>query len=187
MSCACLHKCINRCVVIKTEHPIKPTTAGPEVSSSPGRPRNLETSLVETVPWQHRTTSTSQQTNRSPDTPDEIHLPGTAENTGPNSKAEGASNGEKDKHDETQVTEDGDMPAYLLTAADAKMDEVYDDHVHMNDGTHLTGNIPDDPKWQDYWRRLVVFPETFYNIPKGPTGKRFLGLLTKEFLGWMIG
>jgi hypothetical protein len=29
----------------------------------------------------------------------------------------------------------------------------------------------------------VVFPETFYNIPKGPTGKRFLGLMTKELLG----
>jgi hypothetical protein len=54
----------------------------------------------------------------------------------------------------------------------------------MNDGAHLTGNIPDDPKWQDYWRRLLVFfPETFYNIPKGPTGKQFLGILTKELLG----
>jgi hypothetical protein len=57
------------------------------------------------------------------------------------------------------------MPAYLLTAADVKMDVVYGDHVHMNDRTHLTRNIPDD-----YWRRLVFFPETFYNIPKGPTG-----------------
>jgi hypothetical protein len=60
------------------------------------------------------------------------------------------------------------------------MDEAYGDHVHWNDGTHLTGEITDDHEWQDYWRRLIVYPETFYNIPKGPTGKRFLGLLTKE-------
>jgi hypothetical protein len=185
-SCACLRKCINKCVVIKTEHPNESTTlesAGPEVPPSPGRPHNLETSLVETVPWQHRTAPTSQQTNRSPNTPEEIHLPGTTENTGLNSKAEGASNGEKDKNDEAQFTEDGDMPAYLLTAADAKMDEVHGDIVHLNDGSHLTGNIPDNPKWQDYWRRLVVFPETFYNIPKGPTCERILGLLMKELLG----
>jgi hypothetical protein len=47
----------------------------------------------------------------------------------------------------------------------------------------LNREYPDDPAWQDYWRRLVVFPETFYNIPKGPTAKRFIGLLTKDLLG----
>jgi hypothetical protein len=154
-TCACLHKCINKRVVIKTKHPIESTTletAGPEMPPSPGRPHNLEMSLVETVLWQHWTSPTSQSTSRSPDTPDELLFPGTTENTGPNSKAEGASSGEKNKNSETQFSEDGDMPAYLLTAADVKMDEVYGDHVHMNDGTHLTGNIPDDPVWQDYWR-----------------------------------
>jgi hypothetical protein len=35
------------------------------------------------------------------------------------------------------------MPAYLLTAADAKMDEVYGDHVHvMNDGMFTNREYP---------------------------------------------
>jgi hypothetical protein len=47
----------------------------------------------------------------------------------------------------------------------------------------LTGGIVDDYEWQNYWRGLTVFPEFFYNMPKGPTGKCFLGMLTQELLG----
>jgi hypothetical protein len=79
--------------------------------------------------------------------------------------------------------EDINLPAYALTAIDLKMDAVYGDHVHWNDGTHLTGGIVDDYVWQDYWRRLTVFPKFFHNIPKGPTGKRFLGMLTQKLSG----
>jgi hypothetical protein len=70
-----------------------------------------------------------------------------------------------------------------LTATDIKLDEVYGDHAHLNDGTHLTGDVADDLKWQKYWRRLVVLPETFYDLPKGKTGKRSLSMLTAELSG----
>jgi uncharacterized protein Usg len=79
---------------------------------------------------------------------------------------------QKEKEQEIRFDEDNDLPAYALTATDLKMDAVYGNHVHWNDGTHLTGGMVDDYAWQDYWRR-----------PKGPTSKRFLGMLTQELSG----
>jgi hypothetical protein len=66
---------------------------------------------------------------------------------------------QKEKEQDIRFDEDNDLPAYSLTATDLKMDAVYGDHVHWNDGTHLMGGIVDDYAWQDYWRRLTVFNE----------------------------
>jgi hypothetical protein len=55
--------------------------------------------------------------------------------------------------------EDGDLPgATPLSDADILLDTVYGDHVHQNPGNHLNGGVPDDAKWQEHWRQLVVFP-----------------------------
>jgi hypothetical protein len=77
----------------------------------------------------------------------------------------------------------GDLPDYIMSEADKMMDGAYGDHVHQNPGKHLNGGIADDPVWQDYWRRLVVFRSTNYDVPKGKVGKRFLTLLTGELNG----
>jgi hypothetical protein len=78
----------------------------------------------------------------------------------------------------------GDLPDYIMSEADQKMNDVYEgDHVHQNPGQHLTGGVADDSVWQDYWRRLVIYQSSNYNVPKGKVGKRFLALLTTELNG----
>ena len=74
----------------------------------------------------------------------------------------------------------GNLPDYIMLEADEMMDGAYGDHIHQNPGQHLNGGITDDPVWQDYWRRLVVFRSTNYDVPKGKVGKRVLTLLTGE-------
>ena len=41
-----------------------------------------------------------------------------------------------------------DLQGHRLTPCDHKLRSVYGDHVHRNDGTHLTGGISDDALWQ---------------------------------------
>jgi hypothetical protein len=188
VSSVCLYQCKNQCVEIKTEGRLGETEtekACTETPSFPGLARRLDQSLAETVPWQHRTAKTSQPPTMSPSRPN--IQPSTA-TKGANQALTPAVNGtkgteRKGKEHEIRFDEDNDLPAYALTATDLKMDTVYGDHVHWKDDTHLTGGIVDGYALQDYWRRLTVFPETFYNIPKGPTGKRLLGMLTQELSG----
>jgi hypothetical protein len=63
------------------------------------------------------------------------------------------------------------------------MNEVYGDHVHHNPGKHLTGGVTNDSVWQDYWRHLVIYQSSNYDVPKGKVGKQFLALLTMELNG----
>ena len=37
-----------------------------------------------------------------------------------------------------------DLPDSVIIDIDRRMDGVYEDHVHQNDGTHLNGGIADD-------------------------------------------
>ena len=60
---------------------------------------------------------------------------------------------------------------------------VYSDHVHDNDGTHLSGEIDDDATWQHYWLRMVQLPSTRYQAPPGKIGRRFLTIFTSELRG----
>jgi hypothetical protein len=79
-------------------------------------------------------------------------------------------------------TEPGaDHPAYQLTPADELLDSVLGDHVHSNDGRHLTGGVTDDCRWQTRWQRMVQISPTRYSVPKGTVGRRFLTILTNEF------
>jgi hypothetical protein len=77
----------------------------------------------------------------------------------------------------------GDLPDIELSDADRMMDKVYGYHVHQNPGTHLSGLIPDDKMWQDYWQRLIVFPSQTYNAPLGAVGRRFIKMLAKMLVG----
>jgi hypothetical protein len=63
------------------------------------------------------------------------------------------------------------------------LDKVYGDHVHANNGTHLSGGVSDDKTWQKYWKSLVAFSPARYDTPKGRTGKRFISMLADEFQG----
>jgi hypothetical protein len=66
------------------------------------------------------------------------------------------------------------FPDAIISDADRMMDKVYGDHVHQNPGTHLDGGIADDTMWQDYHRRLIVYPSQRYDAPSGSVGRRFV-------------
>jgi hypothetical protein len=66
------------------------------------------------------------------------------------------------------------------------MDKVYADHAHQNPGTHLRGDIPDDEMWQDYWRRLIVFPSQTYDAPLGAVGCRFIEMPADMLAGIQV-
>ena len=79
------------------------------------------------------------------------------------------------------TTEAGaDLQGHRLTPCDIKLRSVYGNHVHRNDGTHLTGGIYDDALWQTRWRRISNLTLRFYDAPKGKAGQRFVILLTEE-------
>eukprot|EP00957_Ditylum_brightwellii_P175702 13378176-Ditylum_brightwellii.AAC.1 len=44
------------------------------------------------------------------------------------------------------------------TQADEWLIGVYGDTLHCNDGTHLTGGVPDDLQWQQRWLKLARIP-----------------------------
>jgi hypothetical protein len=82
------------------------------------------------------------------------------------------------------VTEEGaDSPEYVATEADRRLDSVYGDHPHQNDGRHLNGGVADDPFWQARWKRVAGLPQSHYSVPSGRVGRRFLAMLTREFKG----
>jgi hypothetical protein len=76
-----------------------------------------------------------------------------------------------------------DLPGYSITDADRKLDEVYGDHVHDNDGTHLSGGINDDRLWQRYWQQIAQEKPRRYNLPQSKEGKLFLTQLVLELQG----
>ena len=52
-------------------------------------------------------------------------------------------------------------------STDRRLDSVYGDHPHHNDGRHLDGGVVDDPFWQGRWKRIVQLPLmlTLYSVP----------------------
>ena len=92
-------------------------------------------------------------------------------------EAESAGSREKEKDKEGKAMESGDLPDAIISEADGMMDKVYGDHVHQNSGQHLKDGVSDDAEWQDYWRRLIVFPSQMYDVPSGAVGKRFLEMV----------
>lgn len=67
--------------------------------------------------------------------------------------------------------------------AHRRLREIYGDHPHDNDGTHLHGNLPahEDLQWQRWWKTLVSYPPANYSVPQGKVGRRFISILVAEF------
>ena len=59
----------------------------------------------------------------------------------------------------------GDVPGYVPTPEDLRLQEVYGNWVHGNLGMHLDGGVTDDLAWQAWWRDLVVMPSRRYDAP----------------------
>ena len=77
----------------------------------------------------------------------------------------------------------GDLPGAIIPESYLRLKEVYGDHPHANDGTHLDGGIADDQVWQGYLRRLIPLPTRRYHLPGNQVGKRFLRRLVVELEG----
>ena len=67
--------------------------------------------------------------------------------------------------------EGSDLSDYTITKADTLLDEIYGDHIHDNDGTHLNGGIANDSTWQSWWLRLVQHHPRRYVVPRGKVGR----------------
>ena len=77
----------------------------------------------------------------------------------------------KKKSENTEVEDGSDLPGYVRTLADQKLDDVFGDHVHSNNGTHLSGGVKDDTLWQNFYNEILPYTATHYDVPKGGVGK----------------
>ena len=81
-------------------------------------------------------------------------------------------------------TEDvANLPGHTLTACEQKLCLVYGDHIHRNNGTHLTGGIADNALWQTICHRISNLIPMLYDAPNVKAGRRFVTLLTEELRG----
>jgi hypothetical protein len=85
----------------------------------------------------------------------------------------------KDPDPDPIIEQEGDLEGAILSEADRMLHKVYGDYVHQNSGQQLNGGVEDDRLWQDYWRRLIVFPASTYDAPSGAVGHRFIEKLAE--------
>ena len=82
-----------------------------------------------------------------------------------------------------EIDEGADLPDYVPTEADWRLDEVLGDHIHDNDGSHLDGGISDDALWQARHRLLTAFPSRQYAPPSCRVGKNIIAQFRHELEG----
>ena len=79
-------------------------------------------------------------------------------------------------------TEEGkDLQEFNPVKARLLLREVYGDFPHNNDGTHLSGGVPDDAMQQIRWRRIAAQLDSWYSTPLGEVGRRFTAVLDVEW------
>ena len=64
-----------------------------------------------------------------------------------------------------------DLPDYVVTEADRRLDKVYGDHPHSNAGTHLSGGVDQDKLWQNRWLETMQLATTTYTVPRALCGQ----------------
>ena len=75
------------------------------------------------------------------------------------------------------------MPKYEPTPADKKLDMVYGDHVHQNNGSHLSGGVDDNAAWQACWTQLCGVSHRHYSVLSGQIGRMFIWGLASKICG----
>jgi hypothetical protein len=93
---------------------------------------------------------------------------------------------EEDDTDWTAIyvmEQQANLPEYVVTEADRRLDKVYGDHPHSNAGTHLSGGVDQDKLWQNRWLETMQLATTTYTVPKGRIGWRFCKYLTLLWQG----
>ena len=69
----------------------------------------------------------------------------------------------------------------MKTVADEKLEKVFGDYVHQNNGSHLTRGVKDDHVWQIFYNEILLHTATHYDVPKGKVGKIYLIVLVDKF------
>ncbi len=66
---------------------------------------------------------------------------------------------------------------------DTELIKIYGDTVHRNLGTHLTGNITNDPQWYYIWFQLISYHHPLYTPPQSKLGRDIVKTIAAEFEG----
>ncbi len=66
---------------------------------------------------------------------------------------------------------------------DIELIKLYGDTVHRNLGTHLTGNINNDPQWYYIWYQLISYHHPLYTPPQSKLGRDIVNKIADEFQG----
>ena len=77
----------------------------------------------------------------------------------------------------------GDLPGNVITGEEQRIQEVYRDWMHSNDGAHTSGGIQDKKEWQTRWKPLAVMTTRRYDAPSRRVKHRFVHALTMDLTG----
>jgi hypothetical protein len=66
------------------------------------------------------------------------------------------------------------MHGVTIDTVDQMTENVFGDHIRHNDVLHVDGGIANDTTWQDYWRRLIVFPRSDVQSAQRKRRKAFI-------------
>ena len=80
-----------------------------------------------------------------------------------------------------------DPPGYMPTPADLRLESVYEDYCHDNDGTRLDGGTNDNEMWLRMHQRVAQLSPNHYHVPKGKVGNKFVNLFADELEGARLG
>ena len=84
---------------------------------------------------------------------------------------------EMGEHDPPQT------PPVAASSCAQKLERVYGEKIHQNDGTHLDGGVVDDKVWQARWREVMALPPQRYDVPSGRVGRLFVQAVADELKG----
>ena len=79
--------------------------------------------------------------------------------------------------------ENADLSDFTPKRAHLLLQGVYGDFPHHNDGSYLDRGVEDDSIWQHHWRRISVQLDSWYSMPSGSVGRRFMEILAAEWRG----
>ena len=96
---------------------------------------------------------------------------------------------EDDEEDDTDWTaiyvmeQQANLPEYVVTEADRRLNKIYGNHPHSNAGMHLSGGVERGKLWQGRWLETMQLAMTTYIVPKGQIGWRYYKYLTLLWQG----
>ena len=73
-----------------------------------------------------------------------------------------------------------DLQRQTMHEAARRIEEVYGDGVHRNDGRHLHGGVEDDGAMCMLYDSVTAYGHAMYSPPKGEVGRLYINLLADK-------